>query len=106
MNIKRSSLKELNNKILQAKNAVTKGSLFLLDPVVIAADALNLGYLINEVNEVLIEILNELKLDYYVGGRPPQRSYESKNKIVSRFYITRRCRSKDERLTFLSLQPR
>ena len=28
----------------------------------------------------------------------------SGNKIVSRFYITRRCRSEGERLTFLSLQ--
>jgi hypothetical protein len=80
MNMKRPSHKEIYNKILQAKDAITKGSLFLLDPAVIAADALNLGYLIDEISEVLIEILNELKPDYYAGTYPPQRSYESQIK--------------------------
>ena len=80
MNMKRPSPKELYNKILQAKEAITKGSLFLVDPHVKAADALSLGYLIDEIGEVLIEMLNEIKSDYYVGTYPPQRSYESQIK--------------------------
>ena len=56
MNMKRPSPKELYNKILQAKEAITKGSLFLVDPHVKAADALSLGYLIDEIGEVLSPI--------------------------------------------------
>ncbi len=75
MNIKRPSHKELNKKFLQAK-----GSLYILNQHIIAADALNLGYLIEEIYEVLIEILTELKPDYYAGSYPPQRSYETEIK--------------------------
>jgi hypothetical protein len=81
MTKKRPSHKELYNKIHQAKEAIAKESLFIIVPHVIAADALNLGYLFEEeINEVLLEILGELKADYYVGSRPPQRSYESQIK--------------------------
>ncbi len=80
MTMKRPSHKELYNKILQAKDAIAKGSLFTIDPYVIAADAIDLGYLFEEINEVLLEILKELKPEYYFGSYPPQRSYESKIK--------------------------
>jgi hypothetical protein len=74
--MKRPSHKELNSKILQAKDAISKGLVSIIDPIVIAADAINLGYLIKEINDVLLELLDELKPDYYAGSYPPQRSYE------------------------------
>lgn len=78
MVMKRPSHKELNNKILLAKEAVSEESVSILNPIVIAIDALNLGYLVEEINKVLLEILNELRPNYYAGSHPPQRSYEAK----------------------------
>jgi hypothetical protein len=74
--MKRPSHKELNNKILQAKDEITKGLISIIDPIVIAADAVILGYLVEDINGVLFELLDELKPDYYAGSYPPQKSYE------------------------------
>jgi hypothetical protein len=74
--MKRPSHKELNNKILQARDAISKGLVSIFDPIVIAADAIALGYLVEEINEVLLELLDELRPDYYAGRYPPQKSYE------------------------------
>lgn len=43
----RPTYKELNNKLSQAKKAVEEGHVNLINPDVIAADALELGYSIN-----------------------------------------------------------
>ncbi len=72
----RPTHKELNGKLLQAKNAASKGLVFILDPIVIAADAINLGYLVDKINEVILEILDELNPNHYAGTYPPQKSYE------------------------------
>ena len=74
--MKRPSHKELNNKIFQAKDAISKDLVSIIDPIVVAADAVTLGYLVEDINEVLSELLDELKPDYYAGSYPPQRSYE------------------------------
>lgn len=71
----RPTYKELNSKLLQAKDAISKGLVSILDPIVIAADAIALGYLVDEIDEVLLEILNELDPNYYAGSYPPQKSY-------------------------------
>ena len=72
----RPTHKELNSKLLQAKNAASEGLVFILDPIVIAADAISLGYLVDEIDEVILEILDELNPNYYAGSYPPKKSYE------------------------------
>ena len=72
----RPTHKELNSKILQAKNAASEGLISILEPIVIAADAIALGYLVAEIREVILEILDELNPNYYAGSYPPQKSYE------------------------------
>ena len=72
----RPTHKELNSKLFQAKDAISKGLVSILDPIVIAADAIALGYLVDEINEVILEILDELNPNYYAGSYPPQKSYE------------------------------
>lgn len=60
-----------------AKAAVRNGNVLLIDPDVIAEDAIELGYDIgSEVLEVLMEFLEETSLIHYAGFRPPQRSYK------------------------------
>ena len=81
----RPSHKELNRKIVQAKKAVSKGYIELVGPAVIAADALELSYLVEDITNVLSNILNEITPDDYAGARPPQHSYEEKIKDCELF---------------------
>ena len=74
---KRPSYKELNSKIKQAKDAVLRNRISILKPASVAADALELGYLVKNVLNILSDILKEITPDDYVGQHPPQRSYES-----------------------------
>jgi hypothetical protein len=76
--LKRPSHKELNNKISLARAAVSEGRIEFVDPVSIAGDALEVGYLVADIANILSEILNEITPHKYVGTRPPQRSYEEK----------------------------
>lgn len=78
--MKRPSYKELNNKIQEAKKAVLESRIYILDPEIIAADALEIGYLVEDISNVLSSILNEITPSTYAGQRPPQRSYEDKIK--------------------------
>ncbi len=66
---------ELSGKIRQAKTAVARNRMRILTPDVLIADALHLGYLIEELPDILGAILEECRPDHYSGGRPPQRSY-------------------------------
>lgn len=78
----RPTYKELDNKLSQAKKAVENGHVNLINPVVIAADALELGYSINdEFTGSLSNVLEQTSPKEYVGKRPPALSYE--NIIVS-----------------------
>jgi hypothetical protein len=75
--MKRPSHKELSSKIRQAIQAVSEGRVNLINPEVIASDALELGYLIGEeLIEILNELLSAIQPEHYTGKRPPQRSYE------------------------------
>ena len=74
--MKRPSTKELNNKIRQAKEAVQNGEILIIYPIVIASDAIELGYQISELQEILSYILVEISPEYYTGSYPPQRAYK------------------------------
>ena len=84
--MQRPSYKELFNKIKEAKKAVAEKRIILLNQNVIACDALELGYLIEEdLVNVLSELLNEILPENYVGKRPPQKSYEQDIKDLDLF---------------------
>ena len=72
----RPSHKEINRKIKQAREAVSDGQFSVLNPVIIATDALDLGIHLQDISYVLIELLEEITNNEYAGQYPPQRSYE------------------------------
>lgn len=74
----RPSHKEINHKIKQAKQAVLENRLSFIDAATIAADALELGYMVSEISNILVDLLAEITPKAYVGQSPPQRSYEEK----------------------------
>jgi len=76
MLFKRPSYKEINSKIKQAKDAVSKNRIFIINPASVAADASELGYLFKEISNILSDLLKEITPREYVGQYPPQRSYE------------------------------
>ena len=74
---KRPSHKEINSKIEQAKDAVLKNRISIVNPTNVAADALELGFLVNDISNICSDILKEITPHDYVGQYPPQRSYET-----------------------------
>jgi hypothetical protein len=71
----RPSHKEINRKIKQAKEAALKNRISILNPISVAADALELGLNLQNVSNILLDLLEEITLNDYVGQYPPQRSY-------------------------------
>ena len=53
----RPSYRELNKKIEQARDAVLSNRIFVINPASVAADALELGYLVKDISDVLADIL-------------------------------------------------
>ena len=77
----RPTYKELDNKINEAKTAVSQGAVSVINPEAVASDAMELGYLLSDdLTDVLLSVLSTLKPNDYAGKRPPPRSYE--NKII------------------------
>jgi len=76
MLIDRPSHKEINRKIKQAKEAVSENQFSILNPVIIAADALELGLDLQNISHILVDLLEGITPDHYAGQYPPQRSYE------------------------------
>jgi len=74
--VQRPSKKELYNKIKQGKEVAVQGNIFPVDPNVIAEDAIELGYQVTNLKNVLCCILDEVKIEHYVGAHPPRKSYE------------------------------
>ncbi len=72
----RPSHKEINRKIKQAREAVSKNQFSILNPVIIAADAIELGVDLQSISFILIDSLKEITPNHYAGQHPPQRSYE------------------------------
>ena len=84
--MQRPSHKELFKKIREARNAVEEGQVGILNPDVIACDALDLGYLIEEdLVSVLSGLLDEILPENYVGKRPPEKSYQEDIKDLDLF---------------------
>ena len=76
----RPAYHELDKKLVEARQAVAENRIRTLSPGVLAADAIELDYLIEELAHILAEILNEASPDNYAGTHPPQRSYDDKVK--------------------------
>lgn len=75
--MKRPSHKELYGKIVTAKLAIEAGRVALLNQLALAADAIELDYIIDtELHQVLDELLEATTPAHYTGSRPPLRSYE------------------------------
>jgi hypothetical protein len=88
----RPSHKELTGKIRQAKEAVAKGAILIINASVVAADAIELGYDIKELQTWTMQILDQIDPGNYTGRRPPERSYEREIKgldlYVFRLFFT------------------
>ncbi len=84
--MKRPSPKELFNKVRDAGNAAANGNVALLNQSVIAIDAIDLDYVIdNELLKFLPDCLAEIRPADYAGLYPPQRSYETEIKGLELF---------------------
>jgi hypothetical protein len=59
-----------------SQRSLITGNLAILKPIVIALDALELGYSFKDITATLIDLLVEIKPGHYVGQSLPQRSYE------------------------------
>lgn len=81
----RPTHRELNRKLYQAKGAVSKKAILTINPAALAEDALELGYLISDLADILSEILNEITPQNYIGHHPPEKSYEEKIKYLDLF---------------------
>jgi hypothetical protein len=75
-----------------ARKAVLDESVFILNHMAMAADAIELGYNISDINDVLTILLHEVVPDYYVGGNPPDKSYEKQIKNLELFAFRWVCR--------------
>lgn len=72
----RPSNREIFNKIKRGKETVAQGNILLVDPDVIAEDAIELGYQVTNLKSILSQLLDEIKIEHYVGARPPRKSYK------------------------------
>ena len=75
--MKRPSFPELNRKIRQARETALKNCISIVNPASIAADALELGFSVRDISNILFDILKEIKPHDYAGQYPPQHSYEN-----------------------------
>ena len=75
----RPTHKELSNKLRKANELLINGNVDILEPKVILADSLELGYSFKlEFNTIVQKILDLATPGNYAGGRPPLRSYETR----------------------------
>jgi hypothetical protein len=73
----RPSHREIYKKIQEAKKEVSGGNVLIVNQESVAADALELGYLIEcELISILQKLLDATAPKHYAGSRPPKRSYE------------------------------
>ena len=84
MNI-RPTHRELTGKIKQAVKAVSDGWICILDQEILARDALELGYRVSDLSDILIDLLSAILPEDYIGHQPPEKSYEDKIKGIELF---------------------
>jgi hypothetical protein len=76
----RPTHKELTGKIEQAIKAVSEDWICILDPEILARDALELGYQVSDLSDILSDLLLAMSPGDYIGYEPPKKSYEDKIK--------------------------
>lgn len=81
----RPTPKELTGKIRQAVKAVSNDWICILDQEILARDALELGYRISDLSDILIDVLSAISPGDYIGYQPPEKSYEDKIKGIELF---------------------
>ncbi len=75
----RPTYKELDGKIRQARDLVSRGRVSFVSQEIISMDAEALGFSSGEeMAEVLSALLGEILPEHYAGANPPQRSYEER----------------------------
>ena len=79
----RPSYREINRKIELAKEAALENRISVLNPISVAADALELNLNLQNVSDILLDLLEEIIPNDYVGQYPPQRSYEHEKGLNS-----------------------
>lgn len=85
MLIGRPSHKEIFNKLKKSREVIGRGQILLIKETSIEADALELDYLLAELPEVLLKLLDEVTPHDYIGARPPSHSYETQIKGADLF---------------------
>lgn len=88
----RPSHKELSNKIKTAKRLLETNSINILEPHVVLADSLDLGYSFKlEFQAIIEQLLDTVSPGDYAGSRPPQQSYETEIKGADLFAFVVQC---------------
>ncbi|CAG0990506.1 hypothetical protein [Geobacter sp.] len=87
----RPSHKELTGKLKTALQCVHANRILLVEPVVIAADAIELDYPLSELQTVLLDLLNCTGPEHYAGNRPPAKSYETRIKSLELWAFSVTC---------------
>jgi hypothetical protein len=88
----RPSQKELFQKIRQAKKTILTGRIMMIDQLSIVADAIGLGYIVeDELSEVLGGLLDATTPRHYVGTQPPQKSYKAQIQGLELFAFAVEC---------------
>lgn len=88
----RPSHKELTRKISLAREYIYAGNIYLINHAAIVCDALELSYNVdNDLQDILVEIIENLSADNYIGHRPPQKSYERAIDGLELFEFTASC---------------
>lgn len=75
----RPSPKEIDKRLCEAKKSVERRRVAFANEIKLVGELMSLG--IDDTDEVwdlIEELLDELRLEDYVGGHPPKRSYEPK----------------------------
>jgi hypothetical protein len=76
--MKRPSYREIDQKLKQAREAAARNQIFIVNPKSFAGDALDLGFSVEDIANILIDISDEITAKNYVGQYPPQHSYEDR----------------------------
>jgi len=89
--VSRPSHKELTGKLQTALESVHANRILIVEPTVIASDAIELEYSIIELQAVLLDLLNCTGPEHYAGNKPPARSYETQIKNLDLWAFSVDC---------------
>lgn len=83
--IVRPTHRELTGKIKQAIKAVSDDWICILNQEILARDALELGYQMSDLSDILTDLLSAILPEDYIGHEPPEKSYEDRIKGIELF---------------------